>query len=235
LIWYFIYNNNLPRLPTQAPTSACCSSNEANLLKLIANWIHSWPTLSQNVHDFVSAMTSVDFAAAQERIEKHRQRRATVTRAHRESQRSTRASNVLSRLPLPLQDIGQHAIAVWDTIKGRDGTRPAFRVGQVDAELLDEELLELLRLQVGEGLKYFGVGSPFSSASSVCLISGSNTSGMTGLPRSCLGFELRYSNYPSGTKTHLTALCFKIFVTPMLESRGISLPVLPKGRRPSTV
>jgi len=68
---------------------------------------------------------------------------------------------VLSRLPLPLQDIGQHAIAVWDTIKGRDGTRPAFRVGQVDAELLDEELLELLRVQVGEGLKYFGVGSLF--------------------------------------------------------------------------
>lgn len=45
----------------------------------------------------------------------------------------------------------------WDTIKGREGTRPAYRVGQVDAELLDEELLELLKGQVGEGLKYFGV------------------------------------------------------------------------------
>jgi hypothetical protein len=33
-------------------------------------------------------------------------------------------------------------------IKGRDGTRPAFRVGQVDAELLDEELLGLLKGQV---------------------------------------------------------------------------------------
>jgi peroxin-2 len=30
-------------------------------------------------------------------------------------------------------------------------------VGQVDAELLDEELLELLKGQVGEGLKYLGV------------------------------------------------------------------------------
>jgi peroxin-2 len=45
---------------------------------------------------------------------------------------------------------------VWDTIKGREGTKPAFRVGQVDAELLDEELLELLKGQVGEALKYYG-------------------------------------------------------------------------------
>ncbi|WES02037.1 hypothetical protein PX690_21455 [Bacillus velezensis] len=47
-------------------------------------------------------------------------------------------------------------IPTWDTISGREGTRPAFRVGQVDAELLDEELLDLLKGQVGEGLKYFG-------------------------------------------------------------------------------
>ena len=45
----------------------------------------------------------------------------------------------------------------WDAINGREGTRPAYRVGQVDAELLDEELHELLKGQVGEGLKYFGV------------------------------------------------------------------------------
>jgi hypothetical protein len=30
-------------------------------------------------------------------------------------------------------------------------------VGQVDAELLDEELLDLLKGQVGNALKYFGV------------------------------------------------------------------------------
>ena len=46
---------------------------------------------------------------------------------------------------------------LWNSIKGREGTRPAFRVGQVDAELLDEELLGLLKGQVGDALKYFGV------------------------------------------------------------------------------
>ena len=32
-------------------------------------------------------------------------------------------------------------------------------MGQVDAELLDEELLDLLKGQVGEGLKYLGVSA----------------------------------------------------------------------------
>lgn len=35
--------------------------------------------------------------------------------------------------------------------------RPAFRVGQLDTELLDEELLELLKGQLWGGLKYFRV------------------------------------------------------------------------------
>lgn len=102
-------------------------------------------------------MTSVDFAAAHQRIEERRQHRAAVARAHHESRRSIQASNVLSRLPFPLHGLGQYGLDVWNTIKDREGTRPAFRVGQVDAELLDEELLELLRGHVGEGLKYFGV------------------------------------------------------------------------------
>jgi peroxin-2 len=49
--------------------------------------------------------------------------------------------------------------SLWNSVKGRDGTRPAFRVGQVDAELLDEELLGLMKNQVGDALKYFGVSS----------------------------------------------------------------------------
>ena len=48
-------------------------------------------------------------------------------------------------------------MSVWDSIRGREGTQPAFRVGQVDAEILDEDLLELLKGQVGEALKYYGV------------------------------------------------------------------------------
>ena len=46
---------------------------------------------------------------------------------------------------------------LFDSVRSREGTRPAFRVGQVDAELLDEELLNLLKGQVGEALKYYGV------------------------------------------------------------------------------
>lgn len=102
-------------------------------------------------------MTSVDFAAAQQRIAERRQLRATETRVRLESQRSVDTTSALNRLPFPLRSLGQDGFNAWDTIKGREGTRPAFRVGQVDAELLDEELLELLRGQVGEGLKYFGV------------------------------------------------------------------------------
>lgn len=104
-------------------------------------------------------MTSVDFPAAQQRIADRRRFRAAEARARLESQRREYASSELSRLPFPLQSLGQRGLEAWHAIKGREGTRPAYRVGQFDAELLDEELLELLRDQVGEGLKYFGVGA----------------------------------------------------------------------------
>jgi peroxin-2 len=68
------------------------------------------------------------------------------------------SSEAVSRLPYPLNRLGGAGLNLWSAISGREGTRPEFRVGQVDAELLDEELLELLKGQVGEGLKYFGVG-----------------------------------------------------------------------------
>jgi len=102
-------------------------------------------------------MTSIDFAAAQQRIQARRQLRESEAASRLEAQRSIHASSALSRLPFPLTTLGQRGLETWDAIKGREGTRPAFRVGQVDAELLDEELLELLRGQVGEALKYFGV------------------------------------------------------------------------------
>jgi len=180
-------------------------------------------------------MTSVDFNAAQQRLEERVQDRAAVARAHHESQRSIRASNALSRLPLPLQVLGQRGIDVWDTIKGREGTRPAFRVGQLDAELLDEELIELLRGQVGEGLKYFGVRFLSLPRGFCDLTLGSNIYGMIGLPRSYWGYELPCSNCPSGTTTLLTALRFKIYSTQMLDTAGPSLPFLPNGRKSNTV
>ena len=110
-----------------------------------------------HVFIYIISMTSIDFAAAQQRVAERRQRQEAASRARLEARQNSRASNALQRLPSPLQSIGQRGLATWDVIKGREGTRPAFRVGQVDAELLDEELLELLRGQVGEGLKYLGV------------------------------------------------------------------------------
>lgn len=102
-------------------------------------------------------MTSVNFAAAQQRIEERRRTKAAETRARFELQKSETASNALARLPFPLRNLGQRGLQLWDDIQGREGTRPTYRVGQVDSERLDEELLELLNGQVGEGLKYFGV------------------------------------------------------------------------------
>ena len=101
--------------------------------------------------------TSLDFAAAQQRVLARRQALASAASTSLAAQRAAHASNPLSRLPYPFNSLGKRGLETWDTVKGREGTQPAFRVGQVDAELLDEELLELLKGQVGEGLKYLGV------------------------------------------------------------------------------
>ncbi|KAI4121138.1 MAG: hypothetical protein LQ338_006543 [Usnochroma carphineum] len=101
-------------------------------------------------------MTSIDFAAAEQRAVDRRAARAAQLRSRHQHQSSEYALRASNRFPYPFNKWSQAGIEAWDTIKGREGTRPAFRVGQVDAELLDEELLELLRNQIGEALKYFG-------------------------------------------------------------------------------
>ncbi len=98
-------------------------------------------------------MASADFASAQQRVAERRRQREAAARAHQ----APRANASLDRLPYPFSGIAHASAATWSTIQGREGTRPALRVGQVDAELLDEELLELLKGQAGEALKYFGV------------------------------------------------------------------------------
>lgn len=104
-------------------------------------------------------MTSSDFAAAQQRVlARHRAQKAEA-RTRSEAHRVLPASNPLLRLPSPLNGLGQQRARIWNTVGGREGTRPEFRVVQVDAELLDEELLGLLKGQVGEGLKFLGVCS----------------------------------------------------------------------------
>lgn len=113
-------------------------------------------------------MSSANFAAAQKRVLERRRQREAETRARiAEQQRASRVNRAaVERLPAPLNRLSGAGLALWDTVKGREGTRPAFRVGQVDAELLDEELLGLLKGQVGEALKYFGVRTPFGSMQS---------------------------------------------------------------------
>ncbi|KAL1635269.1 peroxisome assembly protein (Peroxin-2) [Diplodia intermedia] len=101
-------------------------------------------------------MSSADFAQAQQRLQARRQQRERDYRQRLQAQRDAHHHQRIQRLPYPLSRLGGAGLTLWDAVKGRDGTQPAFRVGQVDAELLDEELLELLKAQVGEGLKYFG-------------------------------------------------------------------------------
>lgn len=104
-------------------------------------------------------MPAADFAAAQERIAARRAQRAASANARTHAESSTLTSTpsrALTRLPFPFNRLSTAGLSAWDAVKGREGTRPEFRVGQVDAELLDDELLELLKGQVGEGLKYYG-------------------------------------------------------------------------------
>lgn len=104
-------------------------------------------------------MSSTNFAAAQERVLERRRLREAEARARlAEQQRASPVNSAAAqRLPYPLNRLPSSGWRLWNSIKGREGTRPAFRVGQVDAELLDEELLGLLKGQVGDALKYFGV------------------------------------------------------------------------------
>lgn len=110
-------------------------------------------------------MTSSNFAAAQKRVLERRRLREAESHAQlAEQQRALHVNAAaLEKLPYPLRRLPESWLSLWNSVKGREGMRPAFRVGQVDAELLDEELLALLKGQVGEALKYFGVRKPCSS------------------------------------------------------------------------
>ncbi|KFY64563.1 hypothetical protein V497_01658 [Pseudogymnoascus sp. VKM F-4516 (FW-969)] len=101
-------------------------------------------------------MSSADFQAAQQRIAARRAAHAASAASQPQPPASSPLHKHLSHLPPSLNRLGAAGITAWDTIRGRSGTSPAFRVGQADAELLDEELLSLLRGQITSGLKYFG-------------------------------------------------------------------------------
>lgn len=103
-------------------------------------------------------MSASDLAAAQQRLLARRSARTAALTPSTPSASSL--SPLLLNLPPALRVLAQTGLQsgsnLWNTISSPYGTRPAFRVGQVDAELLDEELLSLLQGQVGDALKYFG-------------------------------------------------------------------------------
>ncbi|KAI0126509.1 peroxisomal biogenesis factor 2 [Xylariales sp. AK1849] len=102
-------------------------------------------------------MSSTNFAEAQQRLATRRQARERESQARLAAQHeANRAWSQVSRLPFPLNRLGRSSLSTWELLSSREGTRPSFRVGQVDAELLDEELIDLLRGQVSDALKYFG-------------------------------------------------------------------------------
>ncbi|KAI1739229.1 Pex12 amino terminal region-domain-containing protein [Xylaria scruposa] len=102
-------------------------------------------------------MSTTGFAQAQQRLAARRQAREREAQAHLAAHRqASRAWSEVTRLPFPFDRLGSASLSTWELISSREGTRPAFRVGQVDAELLDEDLVQQLRDQVGEALKYLG-------------------------------------------------------------------------------
>lgn len=105
-------------------------------------------------------MPSPDFAAAQDSLLTRRQFHAVEAQDPQASQNNSQVFHKFTRLSIP-SGLSCQVIDLWGILKGREGTKPAFRVGQLDAELLDEELLQLLKGEVGEGLKFWGV-SPTS-------------------------------------------------------------------------
>ncbi|KAK4191797.1 peroxisomal biogenesis factor 2 [Podospora australis] len=118
----------------------------------------SIPTTTPSSTTAVIPTTNNTFAQAQARLAARRLARETESHTRALAQQSAsqlRARIASSQSPL-LRRLGASTLSLWDTISSREGTRPAFRVGQVDAELLDEELVQLLKSQVGDAVRYLG-------------------------------------------------------------------------------
>lgn len=99
-------------------------------------------------------MSPTSFAAAQERILAQQAARQQEARSlHQQSLITAPGRTPLTRLTHSLRP---ELSSWWTALLESEGTRPAFRVGQVDAELLDEELLGLFKTQVGDAVKYLG-------------------------------------------------------------------------------
>ncbi|RKF56240.1 Peroxisomal biogenesis factor 2 [Erysiphe neolycopersici] len=101
-------------------------------------------------------MTKYELASAQQRLAA---RRAAATSPKAPSTSIEPSSSLLGQNSRLLAILGQFQAITWkgyENVSRREGTRPSYRVGQFDAEQLDQELLEILQRQVVDGLKYFG-------------------------------------------------------------------------------
>ncbi|KAI5280714.1 peroxisome assembly protein (Peroxin-2), partial [Ascosphaera aggregata] len=96
------------------------------------------------------------FAAAQERVLQRRETREKGLQSSSSSAAAGSSAKCAQPLLPLLRRATEPSVRTWNQIKGREGTRPLLRVGQVDAELLDEELLGLLNEQIRDALKYYG-------------------------------------------------------------------------------
>ncbi|KAI1426773.1 Pex12 amino terminal region-domain-containing protein [Xylaria sp. FL1777] len=115
-------------------------------------------------------MSSSSFAQAQQRLAARRQAREQEAQAQLAAHRdASRAWSQVTRLPFPLDRLGSTSLSAWELVSSREGTKPTFRVGQVDAELLDEDLVQQLRDQVGEALKYLGTNLKDNWAAEILL------------------------------------------------------------------
>lgn len=158
-------------------------------------------------------MSSTNFAAAQERVLERRRLREAEARARRAEQQRASPINpaTVQRLPYPLNKLPGAGWTLWNSVKGRDGTRPAFRVGQVDAELLDEELLGLMKGQVGDALKYFGVCLDVTPWAAHTKAINSLRCARTGRMKFCSRYGRSSSNYRYGTTTRRMVLLSRVF------------------------
>lgn len=100
-------------------------------------------------------MSSGSFATAQQRIHARQEARRLEAQAAHQAQQSLARESALGRLPFPFNRTAEPLTSLRTTLLDSEGTKPAVRVGQVDAELLDEELLVLLKAQIADALKYF--------------------------------------------------------------------------------
>jgi len=107
-------------------------------------------------------MAQSDYAAARERVLERQRQRASAQVAQRRQQHvipslssSSPVNTLIARLPAPLRTSLTSFSAHVSLALGREGTNPSFRVGQLDSELLDNELLDLFKTQVSDALKYY--------------------------------------------------------------------------------